>query len=177
MDTSEIKKLIEAFYNGDTTADEEQILFDYFSSEDVAEDLLDEKKIFLQMNEADSINIPSDLELKLDNLIDNLNYEEEVKQHSKKKHLWIQVGSVAAGVALLIFAGIHFTKEQNEMKPSTANIELDDQQKIEEAQKALILLSTNFNKGLDQVTMVSTNLDKANEILDKTFNRKNNKEL
>lgn len=179
MDASEIKRLIEAFYNGETSADEEQILFDYFNSTDVAEDLTDEKNIFLQMHEKDNIHIPASLESRLDNLIDELAHKEELKKQSKLKHLWIQAGSIAAGIVLLIFAGIHFTGEQNNVKPalSSHNIELDDQQKIEEAQKALILLSSNFNKGMSQVSMVSTNLDKANEILDRTFNRKNDKEL
>lgn len=178
MDTSEIKRLIEAFYNGETSADEEQILFDYFNSTDVAEDLTGEKNIFLQMNEKDNIYVPATLESRLDNLIDELVHKEELEKQSKKKYLWIQAGSIAAGIALLIFAGIHFTGGQNNVKPTLANnVELDDQQKIEEAQKALILLSSNFNKGMNQVSMVSTNLDKANEILDRTFNRKNDKEL
>lgn len=176
MDTSEIKKLIEAFYNGETTADEEQILFDYFNSDNVAEDLVDEKIIFLQMNDKDDIHIPPTLESKLDSLIDELAHKDELRKQSKKKYLWIQASSIAAGLALLIFAGIHFTREQNEVKPSIANVELDDQKKIEEAQKALLLLSSNFNKGVTQLSVVSTNLDKANEILDKTFNRKNDKE-
>jgi len=176
MDTGEIKKLIEAFYNGETSAEEEQILFDYFDGENVAEELLDERKIFLQMNEKDNIDIPSGLEARLDSLIDELARAEETKKQPKKKQLWAWAGSVAAGIALLIFAGIHFSKEQNPVIPTVTVAETEDQQKIEEAQKALLLLSSNFNKGVDQLSLVSTNLDKANDILNKTFNRKNDKE-
>ena len=40
MKTSEIKKLVEAFYNGETTIEEEKLLLSYFQGEDVAEELL-----------------------------------------------------------------------------------------------------------------------------------------
>jgi hypothetical protein len=40
-----------------------------------------------------------------------------------------------------------------------------------EAQKALLLVSRNFNKGLNQLAMVSQELDKSNQILNKTFKK------
>lgn len=176
MDTGEIKKLIEAFYNGETTAEEEQILFDYFNSDNVADDLKDEKTIFRQMNETDNIDIPPMLESKLNNIIDELARKDGAKKKTNKIRLWAGAGSIAAGLALLIFAGIHFSKEQYNVMPATSTYsQAEDQKKIEEAQKALLLLSSNFNKGMDQLDVVSTNLDKANEILDKTLNRKNDK--
>lgn len=176
MDTSEIKKLIEAFYNGNTTAEEEQTLLDYFKGENVAEELLNEKKIFLQMNETDNIDIPVGLENKLSNLIDKLATEEKKASQPKKRNLWTWAGSVAAGVAILLFAGIHFSKQHETVMPmpTVTNINAEDQYKMEEAQKALLLISSNFNKGVDQLSAVSTNLDKTNEILNKTLGQLNN---
>lgn len=174
MDTGEIKKLIEAFYNGNTTAEEEQTLLDYFKGENVAEELLNEKKIFLEMNETDNIEIPVGLEDKLSNLIDKLATEEEEASKPRKKSLWTWAGSVAAGVAILIFAGIHFTKQHETVMPIVTQVNAEDQYKIEEAQKALLLISSNFNKGVDQLSVVSTSLDKTNEILNKTLGQLNN---
>lgn len=169
MDTGKIKKLIEAFYNGDTTAEEEQLLFDYFDGDNVAEELLNEQKIFHQMQNADNIEVPSELEAKLINLIDDLASNEENKKTARTRKLWTWVGSIAAGIAILIFAGIHFNNDQPTINPTMANISKEDQRKIEEAEKALLLLSSNFNKGVDQLSLVSTNLDKTNEILNKTL--------
>jgi len=171
MDTGEIKKLIEAFYNGETNPGEEQMLFDYFNSKDVSDDLLDEKELFLNMHKNDPIEVPEKLEDRLNTLIDKLSEEEKTKQ--KRKRLWIQAGSIAAGIALLISAGLYFHKRQetiNPDKPSlTSQVSEEDQAKIKEAQEALMLLSANFNKGVEQVEFASANLNRTSEILNKTF--------
>ena len=179
MNTDNIKKQIEAFYNGETTPEEEQILFGYFSGEDVAEELLDEKELFLKMYEADSPDVPPMLASKLNHLIDELalNEKDEViqSQQSKRK-LWLWAGSAAAGIALLVSVGISFNDKPTIIDTQTATITAEDQQKIKEAQEALLLLSSNFNKGMDQLAVVSQNLDKTNDILTKTLKRKNEEE-
>jgi len=183
MSTDNIKKQIEAFYNGETTPEEEQILFGYFSGKDVAEELFDEKKLFLKMYEAaDFPDVPPMLASKLSNLIDELSLKEEVKavtiqpQQNKRK-LWLWAGSAAAaGIALLVSVGISFNDKPSIIDTQTATITAEDQQKIKEAQEALLLLSSNFNKGMDQLAVVSQNLDKTNDILTKTLKRKNEKE-
>ena len=55
MKTSEIKKLVEAFYNGETTIEEEKLLLSYFQGEDVAEELLKEKDLFLNLYQSCTI--------------------------------------------------------------------------------------------------------------------------
>ncbi|MDR2953639.1 MAG: hypothetical protein LBV43_00990 [Prevotella sp.] len=173
MEPSKIKNLVEAFYNGQTSQEEEQILYDYFNSNNIAEELLREKELFLQIYDTDTINIPDNLESDLNNLIDILNEEEKARKGYHKRRLWIQLGSIAATVAILICA-VYFNRkpEISDDIPASVTLSVEDQQKIQEAQKALILLSSNFNKGIDQLSVVSTNFDKTNEILNKTFNRK-----
>ena len=183
MKTDDIRKLIEAFYNGNTNADDEQKLSLYFKSEDVDDNLLEEKELFLQMYEVESIDVPSSLELKLNNLIDDLAKKSETRQEEpilqkNKRRLWLWAGSAAAGIVLLISIGI--SMYQNKPKavdtPPTVTASAEDQQKIKEAQEALLLLSANFNKGMEQLNIVSENLDKTNDILNRTFKRKNEKE-
>ena len=184
MNTTEIKKLIDVFYNGETSVEEEQLLLDYFNSENVAEELFEEKELFLHMYNTDPVDVPAGLESKLNNLIDELASEEteKVKLQPKRKQMWARAGSIAAGVALLISAGVYFNKKANTITPPIAQggteiINTEDEQKIKEAQEALVLLSSKFNKGMDQLAVVSTNLDKTNEIINKTFNRKKDKKL
>eukprot|EP01107_Rhizomastix_libera_P012619 TRINITY_DN3202_c0_g1_i1.p1 TRINITY_DN3202_c0_g1~~TRINITY_DN3202_c0_g1_i1.p1 ORF type:complete len:187 (-),score=2.28 TRINITY_DN3202_c0_g1_i1:491-1051(-) len=185
MKTSEIKKLVEAFYNGETTIEEEKLLLSYFQGEDVAEELLKERDLFLDLYKSEPIDVPLHLEAKLDTLIDELAAKEtvkvELKPVSKKKYILRWAGSIAAGIAILITAGIYFNKQEKETTAPIAQtidktIDKADEQKIKEAQEALVLLSSKFNKGMDQLALVSTNLDKTNEILNKTFNRKKDKE-
>ena len=180
MDTGEIKKLIEAFYNGETTPEEEKKLAVYFNGDHVDDELLDEKKLFLAMHTGDEVNTHPQLEQKLNNLIDKLAKEETKKKPSRRK-LWMQVGSIAAGLALLVSAGLYFSNGQkppvgNQPPAGTVNISEADEQQLEEAQDALILLSSKFNKGVNQLALVSSNFDKTSDIINKTINRKNEKE-
>ena len=91
MKTSEIKKLVEAFYNGETTIEEEKLLLSYFQSEDVAEELLKERDLFLDLYKSEPIDVPLHLEAKLGTLIDELAAKEtvkvELKPASKKKYI------------------------------------------------------------------------------------------
>lgn len=186
MDMNYIKILLENFYNGETTPEEERILLNYFKNEEIAPELLTEKELFLQLFEKETIDIPVGLESNLENLIDELDAKEAqtpkviLSQQSNKRSLWKWVGGIAAGLALLITGGVYLNKESSTIgmpvQTSTiTQISEVDQRKIKEAQDALILISKNLNKGVDQLSMVSDNLDKTNNILDKTFNRKNEK--
>lgn len=177
MDTNEMKYLVEKFYNGETSSTEERILFDYFSNGNVDKSLLEEKEIFLQMMKGDNIDVPPALETKLNTLIDHLAHEDEKQSYTKRKPLWRWSISAVAGIALLIVAGIHFIDKQENVMPSYSELTTEDQRKIEDAQKALLLLSSNFNKGISQVEVVSTTFDKTNNILDRTINKRNNIKL
>lgn len=187
MKTDEIKIMLDAFYNGETTVAEELILLKYFSSEDIAEELLDEKEVFLSMYQAEPIDVPPALEPKLENLIDELASKEEknagIKPVAKRKHLLRWVGSAAACIALLISVTFYFNNKPDAGQPpatpeqqTAGNLSEADKKALKEAEDALILLSSNFNKGVDQLAIVSSSLDKSNEILNKTLNRKKDKE-
>ncbi|MFV0312507.1 MAG: hypothetical protein ACK5KN_12795 [Dysgonomonas sp.] len=160
MDTNEIKILLEAFYSGETNQAEEQKLLDYFNSDNVAGELLQEKELFLKLNEPDTIDYPHNLEFRLNNLIDDLARKESVKPAQNKRKLWLWAGSAAAGVALLISAGLYINnRAQGVVSPDIAVAAPEDRMKIEEAREAIILLSSNFSKGVSQLGIVSENIE------------------
>ena len=175
MDINEIKKHIDAFYNGETNKEEEQTLRNYFNSNDVTDELQNEKTLFLQLYENDALEVPPTLEKKLSKTIDRLERQEKEQFIRRKtlKKLWIQAVSVAAGVALLISIGLFSNREKIENHVDTAFTQLsdEDQQKIREAEEALLLLSSTFSKGIEQMVLVSANLDKAITILNNSINR------
>ncbi|GHT63573.1 hypothetical protein AGMMS50239_19770 [Bacteroidia bacterium] len=119
------------------------------------------------MNE---INIPAGLESKLETLINRLDKEEkQSKQKTRQIRLW--AGSIAASIAVLISIGLYINAS-GKMKTSDASQTaiVDDQEvAYREAEKALVLVSLNFNKGLSQLALVSDEMEKTNKTLDKTF--------
>lgn len=193
MKTNDIKILLEAFYNGEANADEERQLMEYFKGRDVAEELKDEQTIFLAMYQAESVDVPLSLESKLNNLVDELAEKEEkaavkveLKPQTNRRMMWTWIGSAAAGVAILVSAGLFFSKSTTtipdepvtaqQQQPDPTQMSEADKQAVKEAEEALILLSSKFNKGVNQLAVVSSNIDKTNELLNKAFNRKKDKE-
>lgn len=184
MGINEIKRLLEAFYNAETTPEEEKILLDYFKGSDVAGELIEEKELFIRLyEESQEVSIPAGLENRLENLIDELDAKESATRtaiagQSNRRQLWKWAGSVAAGVAILVSAGLYFNSDTGITPPpfsaegQTDMLSEADAQKVKEAQDALVLLSTKFNKGVDQLAVVSTNIEKTNQILNKTFSNK-----
>ena len=155
--------------------EEEQTLRNYFNSSDVADELQNEKTLFLQLYENDAVEVPPTLEKKLTKTIDRLERQEKEQVIRRKtlKKLWIQAVSVAAGGALLISIGLFSNREKAENYVDTAFAQLsdEDRQKIREAEEALLLLSSTFSKGIEQMVLVSANLDKAITILNHSINR------
>ena len=181
MDTNEIKRLINAFYKGETSVEEEKLLQDYFSGENISEEFIEEKDIFISLycNIA-PIDVPTHLEEKLNNLIDELAAKElaktEIKLHqNNKQRFWIYVGGIAAGIALIISTGIYINKKTETtslpvVQVQTETVSKECEQKIKAAQDALVLLSSKFNQGTNKLSVVSANIDKTNKILNKTLN-------
>lgn len=177
MKTNEIKKLIESFYDGTTSQREELLLLNYFSNEDVAEELLDEKEMFLQLYEPEEVDVPKSLALKLDSLIDDL-AENETKKKAPTRHLLLW-SSIAASIAILLAVGMYVNNLSitgndsllaNEQQ-TTNTVSVTDAEYLE-AENAMRLLSANFNKGMQQLDEMHLNLEKTNKILNETF--KNN---
>lgn len=176
MKTNDAKKIIESFYDGTISQREELLLFNYFNSDQVAEELLGEKEIFLQLTHREkNIEVPTRLEAKLNNLIDKLAEEEAPKKtRLKQLKLWL---SVAASVAALLSLGLYMNSlsiEDNTqiVKRTThrSNLAITDAEYMQ-AEDAMRLLSSNFNKGMQQIDDMKENLEKTNKILNETFKK------
>ncbi|GHT49228.1 hypothetical protein FACS189440_14570 [Bacteroidia bacterium] len=121
----------------------------------------------------DEIEVPDGLESKLETLIDQLaEKEQQSKRKGEQIRLWIV--SAAASLALLISAGVLFHSKNGNNYPVTAQkvhtIE-DPEITRQEAEKALTLVSINFNKGMGQLAIVTNEIEKSNTTLNKTFKK------
>ncbi|MBP1616587.1 MAG: hypothetical protein H6Q14_414 [Bacteroidetes bacterium] len=168
-DVTEIKEMLDAFYKGDASKEEESQLLAYFSKDNLPEEMQGEKEIFQMLFEQETFPIPEGVESRLSSLIDKLEKNESKKasarNFNKKKKLWFEIGGIAASVCLLISVGLFVLNQSNERSSnateignSSSKLSPEDQKKIIEAQKALEMVSTNFNKGLDGIQSVSDNL-------------------
>jgi len=110
MNINNIKTLIEAFYEGNTSVEEEQFLFDYFANEEIPEELLSEKKYFEQLQKLTPVKIPERLTLKMDKLFDDL--EKHENKTSKIKQIILWIGSAAA-IIIMIFTGYYYNQDKN----------------------------------------------------------------
>jgi hypothetical protein len=121
-------------------------------------------------NYLNEIKVPDDLESKLETLIDRLDREEkQSKKKAKQIRLWL--GSLAASFAILISVGLFINHSVSMFSSDFQNLTIEEKTACMEAQKALLLVSENFNKGMAQITMVSNEMDKTNKTLNKTIKR------
>jgi hypothetical protein len=118
------------------------------------------------------IDVPAGLESRLESLIDNLaDTERKSKKRAKQTKLWM---SIAASAVLLLSIGlfIRFQSEKNLPVTSQQVNTIDDPEiAYLETQKALKLVSMNFNKGLNQLGIITDEIDKSNKILNKTLKK------
>lgn len=104
-----IKRLLNTYYDGNTSIEQEKLLCDFFATTtDIPAELETERQLFMALQSATKIDIdiPADLEQSLIAHIDNLE-RQETQNHRK----WIKpfsIISVAASIIILIAIGLKF---------------------------------------------------------------------
>ncbi|NDV67342.1 hypothetical protein [Dysgonomonas sp. 25] len=180
MKTEDIKQLLEAYYEGEISPSDEQLLLDYFGSDAVAPELADEAYIFMQIYDGEEVPPAIGLDAKLEALIDDLAASEAGEEKpklqlvaSKKKSNILAWFSVAAACAAILISVMFFVnKPQDADLPQMAYQDTysDPDEAYMEAEKALLLISNKLNKGLSQVTEVNNDITKANNVVNNTLN-------
>jgi len=151
MELNEIDQLLNKYFEGQTSLEEEAMIKAFFKSKDILPEKYIKLKALFCFYEA-SKNETSELEF--ENLIPN--------QKKKRNPLRIVYYAVAASIAILF--GIWFMQDSKIEKPVYAYINgqpVENQEvAFKEAQKALMMISKNLNEGTKNVKHLSE-LDKA----------------
>jgi hypothetical protein len=177
-DEKKIKQLLRAFYNGDTTQDEEALLREFFNDENLSEKWYVDRNLFHALYDSSDIHMPEGLSERLEGKVDRYIKETDITNekkyrtvnfHRKIKRLFISIGSIAA--AILFLTGIFFFYD----KSSTENDVVADtftnpQEAAIAAEKVLVLVSSKLNKGLSLLEKAKESMDKTNELLNESFN-------
>jgi hypothetical protein len=151
MELKEIKKLLDKFYEGETSLEEEHLLRNFFKNSPVPDDLAADKELFTQMYQEQQ-NVPENVDLvqKLHRTIDN-----HVKRENKTRRLNIfyKVSSVAAGIAIIVVS--YLVIVQNNKKPLANDTYEDPKVAYEQVKRTLLYISQNLNRGTKPLEQVS----------------------
>ncbi len=144
MESDNIEKLIEKYFEATTTVAEEKVLRTYFSGDDVAPQLEQYAPMFQYFSAAKEER-----------------YTKQVPLKSKRAtYKWV---SIAAAIALM--AGIYFNT-RNSMAPESLE-EVYTAEEIASAKEAFALLAMNFNKGTEQLYHLEEFEKSTNKFLNK----------
>ncbi|MBA7554713.1 hypothetical protein ES705_47344 [subsurface metagenome] len=156
MDLQKIEKLLQKYYNGETSLEEEEVLRTFFASRDVPDHLEAEKEMFTYYYGPFKDEAPNPgLEEKI---LDAIRIEgSRYRMQPVKKRLYLFT-SVAAGFLILLGSyflitgknGIEFSLKKYEdtyESPELAYLE---------TKKTLLLISEKFNRGTKELQTLST---------------------
>jgi len=153
---AEIRKLLDRFYTGETTLEEEQILQDYFSSTSIPEELMPDRDLFRTLGTSDSVAVPEGLNQKIIDVID----QQEKKVVRTRRISVFSLSGLAAGLLVVIALYMGYFRAD---RPGMLAYQMTDtyenpQDAYEEARRTLAFVSAKLNtgtSGLEHVKQVS----------------------
>jgi hypothetical protein len=164
MTTEELNRLLVKYYDGDSTEEEERILREYFTKDDIPKGYDAEKVIFGYYNTAGDIPEPSaGFEARIISGIDRVDSGEVSGKF--RKHILPYIGAAAG---LLILAGYWFYFVQRSEAVDTYS---DPQIAYVETIKILMNVSSKLNHGSKTLEPVSK-INEMTTISFKTINKK-----
>lgn len=145
MELAKIEKLLDTYFEGETTLQEEKILQDYFIDENLPTHLMQYKPIFLGMAAARQERTQKEFTVSQSN--------------SKPPIKWIYMVASILVLAFLI-GGVYLAQ------PNYSAEEQEALAAFEKSKKAMMLLSQNLNKGAGQLTLVNEFDTAKNKVFD-----------
>ena len=134
MDWQKIEQLVDKYFEGNTTIEEEKVLKNYFSSNEVADSLKQYQPLFSYLQIAKNETAPTKFDVK-------------PRIQFKK---WISIAAVFVFIAVLTTVLNLKTNESQDL--GTFN---DPEIAYAETMKALELLATNVNHGMESVYYIN----------------------
>lgn len=168
MQIEKIYKLLDRFYKGETSLDEEKLLSEFFRQEVVPTSLEEDRRVFLSFYDQ-NVPIPSDLEQRISALIDSFDEDRKMKSERPKIRQWLFPLLAVASSVLLVF-GIRFFVQSDKPQPV---LMADTYQNPNDAylatMHALQLFSDNFEKGMQPIEKAAVHVEKTQKIIHQTI--------
>lgn len=160
MALDRIEKLLEKYFEAETTIAEEKELKDYFASSDVAQHLDQYKPIFGYATQAKQEQFsfaPFGFEPRASATI-------PLNTKKRKSVVWL---SVAASVAVLFGVGLFTYDSMSTPEPQNLGTIDDPEVAFKETQKALAMISESVNKGIGSISYLNEYEQSKNKIFKK----------
>ena len=167
MKTDDIKNLLNRFYLGETSPEEEKQLADFLLQEDIPSEFLSDRKLFLALH-GHSVEVPYASSEKIESLIDS--FKDEGLSNKKVKPL-LHVRYWAIGVAAslaLIFGVSQFQKSRQTSPVAFTDTYKNPDDAYRATMDALQLFSQNFSKGTQTVEKANARLEETQKIINKS---------
>lgn len=175
MNITAYKQLLEAFYEGITSLEDEKALKAFFDAEDVPADMLGDKRSFLACYNTEELDLPEGMLERLERTIDTVSAKtDDIMTHKQSTSLmrssWMWTTAAAASLLLLFTIGLsklnntpidrHHTDTFT--NPAMAAIEAD---------KAVQLMAEKLNRGYQTLYCANIRIDKTEQTVNKQLSK------
>lgn len=144
METKEVKQLLQRYFNGESTIEEDRKLEAYFQSGKANEEVAQYAEFFDGMNElSDTADDPTIEDEVMDYILEN-----ESQDKNKYRWLWQTVTGIAASVIIVIGGMLLYQQDDQNFDDTYENPEVA----YAVAEDALGYMSAKYNKGLAELS-------------------------
>lgn len=169
MKTEDITLLLDKFYRGETSLNEERYLNDFFCQENIPSELERDRNVFLSLAGND-VPVPDKLEWTITSLIDSLD-KEEVQKPPRRTILKMRYSLVAVAASLMLLMGIGFFYQQQQKADMPADTYNNPDEAYRATMDALQLFSENFSKGIKPMERAEARIEETKQIVNKSINK------
>lgn len=147
MSSQRIEKILERYFNGESSLSEERSLREFFLKEELPPHLADLKEQFRLYEEESSVVLPDNFD---DTLFEEIEKQDRSKKASRRMVIYY-IASVAASILIVLTIFIRFDPLMRSNSGNSAEAE----QAFAEASRVLYFVSDKFMQGADPLNKVT----------------------
>ena len=152
--TEDIKRLLDRYYDGTTTEEEEEVLRTYFNGSDIDASIREESVIFTALQSSE-YPVPTGMEGRLSRQISQWNSLEVATQRTIRHINLRWVVGIAASLLLLLATGAIVYQNENNSPQTEQDTYTNAKDAYAETSRALMKFSKSLNKGIEAAENVT----------------------
>lgn len=160
MNFQTIEKLLQKYFEGDTTLQEEDQLKSFFGQDDVPPHLMSLKQLFQTYSMEKEVKLDAQFD---DDIMSRIEDNAVISIRRKRRSMIYLISSIAASIVLIIAFAIYFNMATKSIE-DTFN---DPQIAYNEAKKVMLYISEKLNKGVEPVSNATGKIDRSVQNLQK----------
>lgn len=161
MELKEVKQILQKYFEGTSSEQEEQLLTDYFNSQTVAPELKPYQSLFTGLSELSAERRDEGLEEEIMDYI----LEKETRDKTHHRWLWQSISGIAAALLVALLAVNLYTND-SQWEDSFS----DPDQAYAEAVSVLQYMAGHYQKGMEGLEPVQK-INRASQPLNKSLNK------